>query len=391
MGGLVTRFDRYMLSQFMVLFGFFALVLVSIFWINKAVRMFDRLIGDGQPAWVFLEFTALTLPGVIGVVLPIAAFAATVYVTNRLSTESELTVVQATGYSSWRLMRPVVLFGVLIAVMMSLLTHFLIPESLSQLRQRQDEISQNITAKLLTEGEFLHPAAGITFYIREITPDGELLNVFMSDRRDVENPVTYTSQRAYLIQEPEGGTKLLMVDGLAQNVRRDGNRLFTTHFADFTYDISTLVASHATSLDRVTYAATLDMMRDPQAVATRTNSFLSQVIYELNSRFSQPLMCIVAAMIGFASLLLGNYSRFGVWRQILLAFVLLIVVKLVESRVSGLVLANAALWPLIYLPAALGVLMTAGLLHVSTRPAFGHRLFNRLRRAPLTEQGDSAA
>lgn len=391
MGGLVTRFDRYMLSQFMVLFGFFALVLVSIFWINKAVRMFDRLIGDGQPAWVFLEFTALTLPGVIGVVLPIAAFAATVYVTNRLSTESELTVVQATGYSSWRLMRPVVLFGVLIAVMMSLLTHFLIPESLSQLRQRQDEISQNITAKLLTEGEFLHPAAGITFYIREITPDGELLNVFMSDRRDVENPVTYTSQRAYLIQEPEGGTKLLMVDGLAQNVRRDGNRLFTTHFADFTYDISTLVASDATSLDRVTYAATLDMMRDPQAVATRTNSFLSQVIYELNSRFSQPLMCIVAAMIGFASLLLGNYSRFGVWRQILLAFVLLIVVKLVESRVSGLVLANAALWPLIYLPAALGVLMTAGLLHVSTRPAFGHRLFNRLRRAPLTEQGDSAA
>jgi len=61
----VTRFDRYMLSQFMVLFGFFALVLVSIFWINKAVRMFDRLIGDGQPAWIFLEFTALTLPGLV--------------------------------------------------------------------------------------------------------------------------------------------------------------------------------------------------------------------------------------------------------------------------------------------------------------------------------------
>ena len=52
-----------MLSQLMVLFGFFALVLVSIFWINKAVRMFDKLIGDGQPAWVFFEFTALTLFG----------------------------------------------------------------------------------------------------------------------------------------------------------------------------------------------------------------------------------------------------------------------------------------------------------------------------------------
>ena len=45
----MTRFDRYMLSQFMVLFGFFALVLVSIFWINKAVRMFDRLLEPFPP------------------------------------------------------------------------------------------------------------------------------------------------------------------------------------------------------------------------------------------------------------------------------------------------------------------------------------------------------
>jgi lipopolysaccharide export system permease protein len=380
-----------MLSQFMVLFGFFALVLVSIFWINKAVRMFDRLIGDGQPAWVFLEFTALTLPGVIGVVLPMATFAATVYVTNRLSTESELTVMQATGYSPWRLMRPVIVFGVLIALMMSLLTHFLIPSSLSQLRLRQDEVSQNVTAKLLTEGEFLHPAPGITFYIRDITPDGELLNVFLSDRRDSENTMTYTSNRAYLIQEPGGGTKLLMVDGLAQNVRRDGNRLFTTHFTDFSYDISTLIASEATSLDKVTFADTRDMIRDPQAVAERTLSLVSQVIYELNNRFSQPLLCIVAAMIGFATLLLGGFSRFGVWRQILLAFTLLVLVKLVESRVSGLVLAHADLWPLMYLPALLGALITGCLLYIAARPAFGRNLLDRFRRRPLPEPEDGAA
>nr|WP_317054926.1 LptF/LptG family permease [Roseovarius sp. W115]MDV2928488.1 LptF/LptG family permease [Roseovarius sp. W115] len=241
----MTRFDRYMLSQFMVLFGFFALILVSIFWINKAVRMFDRLIGDGQPAWVFLEFTALTLPGVIGVVLPIAAFAGTVYVTNRMTTESELTVVQATGYSPWRLIRPVLIYGIFIALMMSVLSHYLIPKSLGQLKLRQTEVSQNITAKLLTEGEFLHPAPGITFYIREITPEGELQDVFLSDRRNEENPVTYTSTQAYLVQEG-GGTKLVMVDGLAQNLRGDGNRLFTTHFDDFSYDISTLITRDPT-------------------------------------------------------------------------------------------------------------------------------------------------
>ncbi|KNX39909.1 putative permease YjgP/YjgQ family protein [Roseovarius tolerans] len=367
-----------MLSQFMVLFGFFALVLVSIFWINKAVRMFDRLIGDGQPAWVFLEFTALTLPGVIGVVLPIAAFAAAVYVVHRLSAESELTVMQAMGYSPLRLIRPVLVFGVIIALMMSILAHVLIPNSLSQLRLRQDEVSRNISAKLLTEGEFLHPAPGITFYIREITPEGELRDVFLSDRRDPESAVTYTSSRAYLVQEA-GGTRLVMVAGLAQNIRRAGNRLFTTHFDDFSYDISALVSNDAINLNKVAFASTLDMLRAPEAVAERTGTEMGLVMSELHGRLTDALMCIVAALVGFCTLLVGGYSRFGVWRQVLTAFGLLVTIKIVESAVVAPVLVNAALWPLLYLPILLGGTVSIGMLGLAVYPGVLRRLTGRMR------------
>ena len=72
----MARFDRYMLSQLLVLFGFFSLILVLIYWINRAVRLFDRLIADGQSAWVFLELTSLSLPGIIRIVLPLSAFVA---------------------------------------------------------------------------------------------------------------------------------------------------------------------------------------------------------------------------------------------------------------------------------------------------------------------------
>ena len=374
-----------MLSQFMVMFGFFALILVSIFWINKAVRMFDQLIGDGQPAWVFLEFTALTLPGVIGVVLPIAAFAAAVYVVNRLSTESELTVMQATGYSPLRLIRPVVVFGAIIALMMSLLAHLLIPNSLSQLRLRQDEVSRNITAKLLSEGEFLHPAPGITFYIREITPEGELKDVFLSDRRDPDAAVTYTSSRAYLVQE-HGGTRLVMVAGLAQNLRATSNRLFTTHFDDFSYDISNLVSRDAIDLNKVAFASTLDMLGDPHEVASRTGTSYGIVMSQVHGRFTSALLCIVAALVGFCTLLVGTYSRFGVWRQIVLAFTLLVGLKMVESSVVAPVLINGALWPLLYLPVMLGVALSLGLLALASYPGMLRRALRRAR-IPATETG----
>ncbi len=376
----MTRFDRYMLSQFMVLFGFFALILVSIFWINKAVRMFDRLIGDGQSAWIFLEFTALTLPGVIGVVLPIAAFAGAVYVTNRLSTESELTVMQATGYSPWRMARPVLFYGVIIALMMSLLTHFLIPASLRQLEMRKVEVSRNVSAKFLTEGEFLHPAPGVTFYIREITPEGELRNVFLSDRRDAENIVTYTSTRAYLVREG-GGTKLVMLDGLAQTLRREGLRLFTTHFDDFSYDITALITQDRVDLDSIRFASTPLLIRTPGVVAERNNATMPMVLHELHSRFTQPLLCIVATLIGFATLLLGGYSRFGVWRQIITAFVLLVGIKMIEGATSGPVLSSASMWPLLYLPPLVGFALSAGLLHLASNPMILRRLSGRQRRA----------
>ncbi|HBQ48692.1 MAG TPA: LPS export ABC transporter permease LptF, partial [Hyphomonas atlantica] len=119
----MPRFDRYVLSQLMVLFGFFALVLVSVYWVNRAVSLFDELIADGQSAGVFLEFTALSLPNVIRLVLPIAAFIAAVYVTNRLTSESELVVVQSSGFSPFRLARPVAMFGLLVALLMAVLVH----------------------------------------------------------------------------------------------------------------------------------------------------------------------------------------------------------------------------------------------------------------------------
>ncbi|CUH83228.1 LPS export ABC transporter permease LptF [Thalassovita mediterranea] len=359
-----------MLSQLMVLFGFFALVLVSIYWINSAVRLFDRLIGDGQSALVFLEFTALTLPNVIRLVLPMSVFAGAVYVTNRLSNESELVVMQATGFSPWRLARPVVYYGLIVGVLMSLLTHILVPISLGQMREREDEISRNVTARLLTEGTFLHPSKGITFYIREIDLDGTLNDVYLSDRRDPTRALSYTARQAYLIQD-QGAVKLVMVDGLAQSFTPEDTRLFTTTFDDFAYDISSVLTPRRTRPADVRHRPTWDLLPGTGGIdraVAETGVSRAYVIEQLHFRVNQAFLCLAAAMIGFSTLLLGQFSRFGVWRQIVGALVLLVIVKLVEGVATDAVRANAGLWPLVYAPSIAGLGMAAVILHIAARP-----------------------
>ena len=363
----MSRYDRYVLSQFLLFFGFFALILVAVFWINRAVVLFDALIGDGQSALVFLEFSALTLPNLIRMVLPIAAFAASVYVTNRLNGDSEITVMQATGSSPWRLARPAIAFGLVAATMMTVLTHFLLPASINQLAIRQAEVARNVTARLLSEGSFLHPAPGVTFYIRQIGVDGTLNDVFLSDRRDPSQSVTYTGSRAFLVRDGDK-SNLIMVDGLAQRVDEETNTLSTTVFSDFSYDISSLIRKEEARTRNIRAITTRELMLDPDTV-TETEGYTSgQIAEELHLRFARSLVCVAVTMIGFSALLLGGFSRFGVWRQALLAFVLLVLLEVLRGVVSEPVLEDASLWPLIYLPTVVGILIGMFFLQIASRP-----------------------
>lgn len=363
----MSRFDRYLLSQLMMLFGFFSLVLVSVYWVNRAVRLFDQLISDGQTAWVFLEFTALSLPYVIRLALPVAAFVATVYVTNRLSGESELVVMQATGFSPWRMARPVMVFGLIVAVLLSLLLHLLVPASRALLAERTDEIAQNVTAGLLVEGTFLHPGEGVTFYVREITPQGELVNVFLSDARSRSARTTYTAQRAFVVKG-DSGPKLVMFDGLAQTLQRDDQRLFVTRFADFTYDIGALIRGGARGRQDPNELSSLRLFAaDPSDLAA-TGESRAVFLYEAHSRIAQPLTAAFVPLIGFAMLLLGSFSRFGLWRQIAAAITALIAVQFLANSMTYYATLTDGAWPLVYLPVPVAAAVAAATLWLAARP-----------------------
>jgi lipopolysaccharide export system permease protein len=368
----VARFDRYMLGQLLVFFGFFSLILVLIYWINRAVRLFDRLIADGQSAWVFLELTSLSLPSLIRIVLPLSAFVAAVYVTNRMSSDSELTVVQATGYSPFRLARPVIVFGVIVAVLMSILTNILVPLSTERLITRQAEIAQTMTARLLTPGEFLTPTDDVTFYIRELPPGGEMLDIFISESTSPTQRTTYTASRAYLVRT-ENGPQLVMVDGLTQTLNLETSRLLTTRFEDFVYNASALMNDDPVRKTSVNGLSTMALLRPSAETIADTNQTGDQLKLRGHDRIAQAALGFVAGLVGFSALVVGGFSRFGLWRNIIFAVGLVILLKLLEGTGTSIATTNAALWPFVYLAGIGGVVISGMLLHIATRPYFFKR------------------
>ena len=363
----MPRFDRYMLSQLIVLFGFFALILILVYWINRAVILFDQLIADGQSAWVFLEFTVLSLPAIVKIVLPIAAAVAAIYVTNRMSSESELTVVQATGYSGFRLARPVFVFGLIVTLLMSALVHYLVPAAQKSYADRTREVQQNVVARLLTEGVFLNPIDGVTFYIRDITPAGELLDIFLSDTRSAAESVSYTAERAFIVGT-DSGPQLVMIAGMAQTLQYDGNRLITTGFDDFAFDISSFVSTDTQNKRSLNQIATWELMSPTETVLDETGVSVDRLFAEVHLRSAEATLSIIAAILGFSTLLIGGFNRFGVWRQIVLAIFLIIGVKMVDTAVINVVRNTPQNWPLAYLATIVGFTIVWFQLFWSTRP-----------------------
>lgn len=363
----MTRFDGYFLRQLLTTFGFFTLVLVGVFWISRSVSLFDRLIGGGQSVTVFLEFTALALPTLIRTVMPMAVFGAAVYTTNRLTRESELTVMLATGSSPWRLARPVLMFGLIVGVMMALITTIVRPISLQQLDLREADVARDVTAQLLTEGSFMHPAKGVTLYIGKIDLDGTLNDVFVSDRREPLKPVTYVGAQAFLVRGDQGAN-LVMLDGMAIREDRSTRTLSTALFEDFSYNVSALGAQGDMVRINIRAEPTLALITDRDRLQQERGYGIGEIVEELHERLGWATMCLAVALVGFSALMLGGHSRLGLWPQLVTAFVLLIALEGLRGFVSPIVAQTPSQWWLLYLPSLIGLVIAALFLRVAGRP-----------------------
>lgn len=370
----MARFDRYLLSHLLALFGFFSLVLVAVYWVNRAVGLFDQLISDGQSALVFLEFSLLTLPNVIRLVLPVSAFAACLYAINRLMQESELVVMQATGFSAFRLARPVLWLGAIVVAMQLVLLNLLVPMSQARLADRSAEISENVTARFLNEGRFMHPSKGITIYIREITPLGELNDLFLSDERSPDERVVYTARKALLVRG-EAAPRLVMLDGAAQRLSRDETRrIALTRFSTFTMDLAGVVGAKDARKRQMKELTTAELISADPGLIAATKETPGAFRAEIHTRIAGSFLGLAAPLLGFGFLMLGGYSRFGLWRQIAGAVIGLILLQMVNTATSGAVLRNDSLWALNYAAPVLGTVAGLALLWLAQRP-------RRLRQA----------
>ena len=363
----MRRLDRYILRQLVAALGFFVLIFTGVVWLTQAVRLIDTVIASGQGARIFLEFSALVLPQVFVIVLPLAGIGAALYALNKLYTDSELIVMMGAGLGPLAMLRPVAIFGVLIAALMAVVLMVLVPQSGAILAERTRAIRSDLANALIVERQFLHPAEGLTLFITDTSREGEMAGIFINDQRDPAHAVTYSAERALLVREGEEA-RLGMFEGVALTSGSSGDQLTSVRFDQFVFDLSDLLREDGARVPRPSEYPVPALLR-PSAEMLATGRYsVGDFVSEGHYKLSLPLLGMIYPMIALVTLLAGGYRRSGFGKRVVVAIAVAALLQVLVFAVRAQVQERPELWPLMYLPILLGVLYVATLVVRLSRP-----------------------
>ncbi|GMG82300.1 LPS export ABC transporter permease LptF [Paralimibaculum aggregatum] len=349
----MTVLDRYFLRVIAGPFLFFVLVFTGVIWLSQSLRVIDTVVNNGQSARVFLEFTALLLPTVFAIVLPVAGFAAVLYAVNRLFSDSEIVVVFAAGLSGVSLLRPVAIFGTLVLLALMATTLYLMPTTKRIMQERITEVRGDVAAAFLREGAFVSPVFKVTIYLRTMGRPGELLGVFVHDERDPDQIVTYTAERAVLVNDGNS-PKIVMFDGLAQSkAARPDAPISVLRFERLSYDLGQLNSEQGPRQRKPSEFYLPELLGAGEG---ETGPYsLGEYRAEAHEALSGPLYALALPFLGAALIVSLGFRRQGFAGRIVLAAVAALGLRLLGLAAKSATNAEAALWPLMYVPPVLGI------------------------------------
>lgn len=203
---------------FRTTFGAFTVVLVSLtalIWVTQALRDFDLMTSQGQTILVFVGITGLIIPLLILVIAPIALLIAVVHVLNKLSTDSEIIVMNAAGMSPWFLFRAFMSVALVVSLIVCAISAYFAPKGLRMLRDWLTEVRANVVSTIVQPGRFTSIENGVMIHIRERRNNGELAGIFLDDRRNPNERITVLAETGELLDN-DNGTFLVLQKGIVQ-------------------------------------------------------------------------------------------------------------------------------------------------------------------------------
>ena len=302
--------NRYIFRDMLAPFGLCILFFTFLFLMAEMIKVVNWVVNYNVPFVSVCAAILFSLPFLLTFVLPMSIMVAVLLTFLRLSTDNEIIALKSCGMSIYRLLRPVILFGLIGAIVTLALTLYAVPWGKGALEILAYRVAASNISLGLQERTFNDSFKNLILYVNQIDHrKNEIKDIFIEDKRQPDVVVTVVAPQGKLLSKPELlRLQLQLFNGTIYQTNlseRSSNAIYFRTY-NMNLDLSELVSDvekpkyrHRESLNLKDLRKRIDRFKDTHPGKKRAKM-------TLHRRFAIPAACIILA---FLALPLGIQAR----------------------------------------------------------------------------------
>jgi LPS export ABC transporter permease LptG/LPS export ABC transporter permease LptF len=288
-----------------------AAVFTFVLFTRDLGRILELVVRNSAPLPSVAAIFFFTVPVALTYTIPMGVLVGILIGLSRLSADSEITAMRASGLGVWYFLRVISIFVVVAWLLALANSVYLAPRSLAALGQLQDNLKSSQASFEVQPRVFYEGFPKIILYVQDVKalPGGALWKgVFLADLTDPSAPRITLAREGLLASQGADTLDLHLTNGSTHETdpkNPDQYTIDTFQTTDIPLQVPTAQNSQEhepTSLGEIKFADLLRTAKTSDPVTRRWN------LIEYHRRLSLPTACIVLALVGIP---LGLSSKKG--------------------------------------------------------------------------------
>lgn len=301
--------DRYIIKELLPPFALGILLFTFILLINKIFKLTELIVNKGVSLVEVLKLISCLMPTFLTLTIPMAMLLAALVAFGRLSTDSEITALKATGFSLYRMMAPVVAASLLATAATAYFSLYLGPIKARAFKKDVFTLARSRAFTGVEEEVFNDTFRNVVIYTHKTPAANEMQGVFISDERDPDKPYVIIAKKGVLDMDMSTGYAYLNL--MQGSIHKKENKSGTYQEIDFdknTLSINLYEKYFSDDPDQKKgkREMTMDELKETAKAMAKTGNKNYPLMTEYYKRFTIPLACIIFGIVGPP---LGLFSR----------------------------------------------------------------------------------
>lgn len=340
----MKKLNLYIIKQIFIGFLLVTFSLMSIIWLTQSLKFVELITNKGLPISIFVKMTSLLMPRIFIILAPISLFVATLFTYNRMISDREMSVMKAAGISPAQSAKPAILIGLFLSFFCIYTNNVGIPAAEKAFNELEWQVKNDVSHLMFREGEFTTMQANLTIFITAHEKDGSISGILVNDERKPNTKTTISAERGRILYT-EKGPRIIMVNGVRQEVNNSNSQFSSLSFDRYSVDFGTVGSKKAkeTGAREKSLWELLNAKNDKSLTAKEVNRY----IVEGCKRILNPFYNLLFSLLACTGLLIGSFNRRGQGRLITISIVSMVIIQSGDLAFGNIAVKNLYLLPLL--------------------------------------------